>query len=197
MLENIASMIEAFTSSSSDEQALVRQRLRVKTGLVRVQDIYSDMSASDRETLDEARQSVTFAIRLDRCADLLNDRLAQVQLDKNGANQSTIDWLFDAVRRSVTMAQEAVWTDSIPAAQRLVAHKESVSAFEDQNRDAHLIGLHDDASNLSKPDDQFLDLIATLKEVNSKLATIGYAVLGRRGGLKKTKLRSHLKAVSP
>ena len=123
-------------------------------------------------------------------------KLPDLQTGPFEAAQNNVDWLYDAVRRSVTMAQETVWTHSTVAAQKLVSHKQTVSSFEDQSREAHLIEVHDDTSQTETTDDRYLDLIATLKEVNSKLATIGYAVLDQQGGLKRTRMRSHVRALS-
>ena len=168
---------------------------RVTQGLHKIQDLFAHAPITAPDTVEDLRQLVSYAIRLERCVAPLagNDPTDHPPLDAK--YQNDIDWLTDAVRRSAVIAQDVVWTQNAETAQRLVAQKEAVSAFENRCRNAYLEAVQGGLGQGQKGSHRYLQHIATLKEVNSKVATIGYAVLDKQGGLKKSRLRSHLKVI--
>lgn len=198
MLEGISSLAAPNVEERSDPHAANRRKDRVRDGLQTIRYLYARASVSDRDALENLRQSVTYAIRLERCITLLNGSdQTQRTYDRQlySENQNEMDWLADAIKRTTLIAQDVLWTESADAAHRLVAQKEAVSAFENTCRNVHLARIHEGDDHSPEGSNHYLERIAILKEVNSKVATIGYAVLDRQGGLKKTRLRAHLKVI--
>jgi phosphate:Na+ symporter len=107
-----------------------------------------------------------------------------------------ISQMIDALRRSILLAHETAWTGNVTTAERLVRHKQHVSELEEQSRHEHLARLRRGNLTSLGSSNQHLKVIAALKEMNSKFATIGYAVLEQHGALKKSRLKSSISAVA-
>ncbi|MGV0908568.1 hypothetical protein [Martelella sp. FOR1707] len=88
------------------------------------------------------------------------------------------------------IAHEAAWKGDAATAERLVRQKQHVADLEAESRAKHLARLRGGNLTSLASSDEHLETIAALKEVNSKFATIGYAVLERSGGLMKTRLKN-------
>jgi phosphate:Na+ symporter len=177
---------------------------RLNAALARLRQAYSKLPDIDGHTLDDIQQIVDFAIRVERCGDVfagkyLDLRLMQVQGEYSFSpeGEAEIAELVDAVRRANILAQETSWTGNVSSAQRLVRHKQDVAELESRSRSNHLARLRRGNLISLGSSDQHLEMIAALKEVNSKFATIGYAVLERHGGLKKSRLKSPSQVSSP
>ena len=69
--------------------------------------------------------------------------------------------------------------------------------MEEESRRAHLHLVQIGDATALGSSNQHLEMIAALKEINSKLATIGYAILDKHGALRKSRLRTdRLKIIS-
>lgn len=197
MLEITASMLEQVTSARPNKEKVDELEQQLNTGLARIRQAYAQLPNVSDAYLEDIRQIVDFAIRVERCGDVLSGKLIELRLLKlNGAfafsreGETEIAELVTAVRQVIILAQETSWTGNVSAAQRLVRHKQNVATMEADSRSRHLARLR--LGNLVSlgSSDQHLEMIAALKEVNSRFATIGYAVLDRHGGLKKSRLKN-------
>jgi phosphate:Na+ symporter len=197
MLDTVSAMLADVTSSNPDKQRMAGLEQRLNAGLTAIRDIYSRLTEGDETSLRSAQQIVDFAIRIERCGDILAGKFLTLRLDQvNGAYQFTaegaaeIGELIEALRQTIILAHEATWTTDPAAAERLVRHKQHVSELEEMSRHQHLARLRRGNRTSLDSSNQHLELIAALKEINSKLATIGYAVLERHGALTRSRIKS-------
>lgn len=195
MLDVASAMLDESTSANPDKEKMAGLERRMNAGLSGIRDIYSRLTTTDEVALDSVQQIVDFAIRVERCGDVLAGKFLILRLDQvNGQYRFTeegrleISRLVDAVRRSIILAHETAWTTDFDAAERLVRHKQHVAELEEQSRHEHLARLRRGNLTSLSSSNQHLEIIAALKEINSKLATIAYAVLDRQGALTKTRL---------
>ncbi|WP_428645607.1 Na/Pi cotransporter family protein [Roseibium sp.] len=201
MLDMAAAMLDEVTSQQLDKEVILDLEEKLNASLVRIREIYAKLPSGSEQDLKDMSQILDFAIRIERSGDVLSGKLLALRADQETSGfrfseegQAEISGLVDAVRETVLLAHEAAWTDDTATAERLVRHKQHVSDLEATSRSKHLARLR--SGNLASFDssDQHLETIASLKEINSKFATIGYAILARTGGLKKTRLKTARKA---
>ena len=203
MLDTASAMLDEIRSDHSDKAIMMDLERQMNAGLVSIREIYARLPAVDERHMEDMNQILDFAIRIERCGDVFSGRLQEIRdfqaqsgFRFSNEGQTEISGLVDAVRDAILLAHDAIWTGSVVTAERLVRHKQRVSDLEADSRAEHLARLR--SGNLLSLDssDHHLETIASLKEINSKLATIGYAILDRHGGLKKTRLRSTRSAAS-
>lgn len=197
MLEMTSSQFDATLRQPTDHDRASALNIEIKASLAAVRDVYANLPAAEDLDMREHDQIMQFAIRIARCGNVLADKFTILSDSvENGDRQFSkagmieIQMLIAAVFRAVTLSQETVWTGNADIASQLVRHKQKTGAIEIKSRSEHLIRLRSGNIQSLKSSDQHLEVIATLKEINSKLATIGYAVLDHHGGLKKTRLRA-------
>ncbi|WP_176084622.1 Na/Pi symporter [Martelella sp. HB161492] len=204
MLDIAAAQLDEAACDDPDKTAAQALESRMNAHLADIRVLYARLPTDAGLDLDMAQQIFDYAIRVERAGDLLSGRYLQLRLEQlQGAcrfsdeGQAEIDGLTAAVRRAVLLSQEAVWTGNIAIARKLVMHKQHVADLERQSREAHLARLRRGNLTSLASSNQHLEAIADLKEVNSKLATIGYAVLEQHGQLKKTRLKAVPQTASP
>lgn len=195
MLDVASAMLDEATSANPDKDKMASLERRMNAGLGGIRDIYSRLTTTNEDALASVQQIVDFAIRIERCGDVLAGKFLILRLDEvNGHYQFTeegkleISRMVDAVRRSIILAHETAWTTDFDAAERLVRHKQHVAELEEQSRHEHLARLRRGNLTSLSSSNQHLEIIAALKEINSKFATIAYAVLDQQGALTKTRL---------
>ncbi|MBA4492393.1 Na/Pi symporter [Paracoccus sp. S1E-3] len=196
MLALLSEMFTQASAAAPDPRAVMSVERQMNTALSDLRLAFASLPQLPPEALAEIRHILDFAIRIERSADILSGkyieiRAAQVKgefaLTPEGAAE--IDELVEAVRRALILAQQVAWTGQAAAARRLVLHKRNVTLLEEASRRKHLQRVRGGNLTSLSSSNQHLELIAVLKEVNSKLATIAYAVLEHHGGLTKTRLR--------
>ncbi|SNY91666.1 phosphate:Na+ symporter [Cohaesibacter sp. ES.047] len=197
MLDIAAMMLEEGASASPDVEAIAQMEIRMNEGLVSVRQCYARLPVGNEQELDSIRQIVEFAIRVERCADVLAGKFLALQLahrrgefkfSEEGLEE--IERIIDAVRKAIILAQETAWTGFVPVAQQLVVHKQNVAEMEQTSRANHLARLRRGNLTSLASSNQHLEMIADLKEMNSKFATIGYAVMEQHGRLKKSRIKN-------
>ena len=204
MLENASSMLEEIVSANPDKDRVARLERSLNAALARLRQVYARLPNLDPESQTDIQQIVEFAIRVERCGDVLAGnyldlRMMQLQGEYSFSSEgeAEIADLVDAVRRAIVLAQDISWTGDVTFARHLVRHKQDVAGMESDSRSKHLARLRRGNLISLSSSDQHLEMIAALKEINSKFATIGYAVLERHGGLKKSRLKSPQHASAP
>ncbi|TIP14309.1 Na/Pi cotransporter family protein [Mesorhizobium sp.] len=197
MLDLASSMLDEVTCNLPEAEKIRLYEERMNATLTGIRDAYARVNSSDDASLAGLQQIVDFAIRIERCGDVLAGKLLTLRLDQlRGSYQFTeqgnreITEMVEAVRRTIILAHETAWTGDPVPAERLVRHKQHVSDLEERSRHRHLSRLRGGNLISLASSNQHLETIAALKEINSKMATIGYAVLEQHGGLKKTRLKS-------
>lgn len=197
MLDTASDMLDEVTSENPRRQVLVELEHRMNDSLVNMREVYARLPGGTDADLSDMSQILDFALRVERCGDILSGKLQALRTvqEQSGfrfsdEGRSEIAGLVDAVREIILLAHEAIWTGDPATAERLVHHKQYVSGLEAKSRANHLARLR--SGNLASLDssDHHTETIAALKEINSKFATIGYAILERTGGLQETRLRT-------
>ncbi|MGV0878895.1 Na/Pi symporter [Martelella sp. FLE1502] len=197
MLDIATAMLNEVTSNRSEVTTMQALETRMNAGLAAIRDVYAHYPGADAKAMTDMEQILDFAIRVERCGDVLSGKLHRLHLAQmqSGARFSDegkeeIAGLVEAVRETILIAHDAAWTGDAATAERLVLQKQNVASLEAASRGRHLARLR--SGNLASlaSSDEHLETIAALKEVNSKFATIGYAVLERSGGLTKTRLKN-------
>ncbi|WP_287095481.1 Na/Pi symporter [Mesorhizobium sp.] len=197
MLEIASAMLEQVISKNPDKEAIATLEERMNAGLAGIREVYSKLSFEEEALMEYSQQILDFAIRVERCGDVLAGkylalRLLQVkgeyQLSDEGSAE--VARLVDAVKQAILLAHETAWTGDVETAQRLARHKQRVSELEKESRHRHLERVRRGNATSLRSSNQHLELIAALKEINSKFATIGYAVLEQHGALKKSRLKT-------
>lgn len=197
MLEIASAMLEQVISKNPDKEAIATLEERMNAGLAGIREVYSKLSFEEEALMEYSQQILDFAIRVKRCGDVLAGkylalRLLQMkgeyQLSDEGSAE--VARLVDAVKQAILLAHETAWTGDVETAQRLARHKQRVSELEKESRHRHLERVRRGNVTSLRSSNQHLELIAALKEINSKFATIGYAVLEQHGALKKSRLKA-------
>ncbi|WP_319532310.1 Na/Pi symporter [uncultured Cohaesibacter sp.] len=204
MLDIAAMMLEEGASPAPDVEAIAAMEKRMNAALVSVRQCYAGLPVGNEQELDSIRQIVEFAIRVERCGDVLAGKFLALQLaHRRGEFKfseeglAEINRIIDAVRKAIILAQETAWTGSLPVAQQLVVHKQNVAEIEQTSRANHLARLRRGNLTSLASSNQHLEMIADLKEMNSKFATIGYAVMEQHGRLKKSRIKNASSHSSP
>ncbi len=197
MLDIAAMMLEEGASPSPDPEVVAGLEKRMNASLVSVRQLYARLPVGDEQELERIRHIVEFAIRVERCGDVLAGKFLALQLARRAGDfkfseegLAEINGIIDAVRKAIILAQETAWTGLVPVAQQLVVHKQDVAEMEQESRANHLSRLRRGNLTSLASSNQHLEIIADLKEMNSKFATIGYAVMEQHGRLQKSRIKA-------
>lgn len=198
MLTLLSEMFAQATAPTPDPAAVTSAERQMNTALSELRLAFAALPQLPPEALAEIRHILDFAIRIERSADILSGKYIEIRTGQakgefalTPEGTAEIDELAEAVRKALILAQQVVWTGQAAAARRLVLHKRNVALLEEESRRKHLQRVQGGNLTSLSSSNQHLELIAALKEVNSKLATIAYAVLEHHGGLTQTRLRDH------
>lgn len=196
MLEVAALMLNEATCAKPDRERMADLEKRMNATLASIREIYAKLPATSEGALAEIQPIIDFAIRLERCGDVfagkfLDLRLEQLQGEYQFSEEGMVEIaaMVQAVHQAVILAEETAWTGDVSTARRLVRHKQTVAELESHSRAAHLARLRRGDHLSLGSSNQHLEVIAALKEVNSKFATIAYAVLERHGDLRESRIK--------
>lgn len=196
MLEIAALMLNEATCAKPDRERMADLEKRMNATLASIREIYAKLPATSEGALAEIQPIIDFAIRLERCGDVfagkfLDLRLEQLQGEYQFSEEGMVEIaaMVQAVHQAVILAEETAWTGDVSTARRLVRHKQTVAELESHSRAAHLARLRRGDHLSLGSSNQHLEVIAALKEVNSKFATIAYAVLERHGDLRESRIK--------
>lgn len=197
MLDLLTQMFDLATEGLRDRQAIAALEIRMNRGLAELRRAYSQLPDLPDDRSGQIRQIMDFAIRIESCGDLLSGKYAIIQQETlrgdytfsdDGAQE--IAAMAEQVHKGILLAQSVFWGGDIRAARDLVIHKQRVSGMEADSKRRHLTRVRKGNELSLGSSDGHLELIAALKSINSKLATIGYAVLDSHGELEKTRLKA-------
>lgn len=197
MLDALAEQFEAASAPTPDTVTVLETESRINRSLSELREAFAGLPPIPDAETEDLQNIFDFAIRLENCGDILSGRYtnlrkegAKSEYQFSDAGQDEILEMTEAVRKGLALAQSVFWTENPESARKLVLHKQHVTQLEEQSRANHLQRVR--AGNLTSlsSSNEHMEVIAALKAVNSKLATIAYAVLEQSGGLKKTRLKS-------
>ena len=196
MLEIASTMLAEATSQIPDRERMANLEKRMNATLASIREIYAKLPASSEAELADILPIVEFAIRLERCGDIFSGKFISMRLEQlqgeyqfSEEGKAEIEAMVQAVHQAIILAEQTAWTGDLSTARRLVRHKQDVSEMESNSRAAHLARLRRGDHLSLGSSNQHLETIAALKEINSKFATIAYAVLEKHGDLRKTRIK--------
>lgn len=196
MLEVAATMLNEATSSLPNKERMAGLENRMNATLASIRQIYARLPAVSEKDLADIEPIVDFAIRLERCGDVFSGKFLTLRMEQlqgeyqfSEEGKAEIEAMVQAVQHAVILAEETAWTGDVSTARRLVRHKQAVAEMESNSRAAHLARLRRGDHLSLGSSNQHLEVIAALKEVNSKFATIAYSVLERHGDLRKSRIK--------
>lgn len=198
MLDLLAQMFEAATGEAGNLAGIEALETRLNRALMRLREAYARLPEMDEADGRDIRQIMDFAIRIEASGDLLSGKYAVIRREAERGDfvftepgKREIATLVNQVRRGIVLAQHVFWSDDRAAARELVLHKQHVAGLEAESKREHLLRLRSGNLLSLGSSDGHLELVAALKSINSKLATVGYAVLEKSGDLAKSRLKAN------
>jgi len=197
MLERLSRMLDNVASEEPDGKALAKDEEETNTSLSVIRGMLTQIPDFPEPAVTQVNELVDFAIRIERCADILAGKYMDIRVEEQkGVFSETPSGARDIVsllaqlRKTLLLSQSVFWTENPNQARLLVECKQKMAHMEEESRRAHLhlVQIGDVIALTSS--NQHLEMIAALKEITSKLATIGYAVLEKHGALRKSRLKS-------
>lgn len=196
MLDVLSRMLERATADIIDRKSINDLELRLNSSLAELRSAFAASNFSEETPSDDIQMALEFAIRIEACGDIISGKFTNIRQEGlrgdfkfSSAGAAEISELIAQLKKGLLLAQNVIWDKDVSVSRRLVEHKLRVSFLESESRRNHLRRVQGGNLTSLSSSDQHLELIAALKSVNSKIATIGYAVLTEQGALKKSRLR--------
>ena len=204
MLERLQRMLDNVTSNEPESEELAKDEEATNGSLSTIRSMLIRLPSFPEPVTEQVNELVDFAIRIERSADMLAGKYMRIRMEeKKGMFLETpsgardVARLLAHLRKTLLLAQSVFWTEDPNQARLLVECKQEMALMEEESRRAHLHLVQIGDATALGSSNQHLEMIAALKEINSKLATIGYALLDKHGALRKSRLRTdRLKIIS-
>lgn len=198
-LDTVSLMIaetEKVLAGDNATTAIEAHEDQVNQTLNRLRQFYAQsQAAATKPEQKQMRQLLEYAVKLEHSGDIVAKRIGVLAQEMQRGNLSFSDAASDdiaALRRMAVantyLAFEVLSNWSTDSARTLVERKEEFSRRDQKLRKQHFKELAARRSGALETSDYFLELTAAYKEINSKIATIGYAVLDADGQLAQSRL---------
>lgn len=178
------------------------RRLQQMDGSINV--IHSDIKLYIAElnrgelTSEEAEQSLelaSFAINLERAGDLVSKNLLERALGllENGVSFSEegrreLERMHDRVLANMQLALNVLVSSDVASARELIAEKDMMRLLEKECHDRHLDRLKSRLPESIESSNAHMEVVRSLKEINSLFATVAVPILAREGQLRDSRL---------
>lgn len=149
-------------------------------------------------TSEEAEQSLelaSFAINLERAGDLVSKNLLEraLQLQENGVSfskegQRELEKMHDRVLANMQLALNVLVSGDVASARELIAEKDMMRQLEKECHDRHLDRLKSRMPESIESSNAHMEVVRSLKEINSLFATVAVPILAREGQLRDSRL---------
>ena len=137
-----------------------------------------------------------FAINLERAGDITK-ALLDMALDKKkkSHNFSAEGWqeltgLHDRLMANMQLALNVLLSEDLDSARQLIMEKDRMRILERQSRKNHLRRLQDGSEQSIETSDLHLEIVRSLREINTLFAAAAYPILSRNGLLRESRLVS-------
>lgn len=204
MLEILSTMFAHAIAHPPDKDGVADREKQLNLALAETRNAFAALPELPSRQAVDVQNALEFSIRIERCGDMVSGKFLEVrQQVESGEYRFTaegaaeIDGLLKALETGLLLARNVLWTEDQDAARQLVLHKQHVTRLEQDSRNRHLQRVGSGNLTSLSSSNQHLELIAAVKEINSKLATVGYAVLERQGQLEATRLKPAEPTVPP
>lgn len=204
MLEILSTMFTRAIAHPPDKNGVADSERQLNLALAETRNAFATLPELPARQAAEVQNALEFSIRIERCGDMISGKFLEVrqQVDSGeyrftSEGAAEIDGLLKALETGLLLARNVLWTEDQDAARQLVLHKQHVTRLEQTSRNRHLQRVGSGNLTSLSSSNQHLELIAAVKEINSKLATVGYAVLERQGQLEATRLKPAEQTIPP
>jgi len=183
---------DEITGIRTAEEAVNAKHTALKLYVAEVNRGAAGGGQSRRRALDV----VDFAISLEHAGDLiaktllpLADTRRQEQLRFSAEGRAEIAGLHARVQTNMQLALNVLASGEVESARALAREKEIVRAMERNSRERHLERLQSGRADSIDTSDLHLEILRSLKEINSLIVTAAYPILDRSGLLRASRLR--------
>jgi phosphate:Na+ symporter len=197
MLETLGSMIEAATATAPDYTMLASDEVQANLNLTEMRNQFAQLPELPTKIIEQVEDMLDYAIRIERCADILSGKYAHIRSEEEKGvfaltpqGAASIETQLAELRKATVLAQHVFWKEDQSGARQLIELKQGMTKLEQSNRRKHFDQIRANNQGALRSSDQYIEIAAALKEITSKLATVGYVVLDRHGDLKKTRLKA-------
>ncbi|ASP33024.1 Na/Pi cotransporter family protein [Labrenzia sp. VG12] len=147
------------------------------------------------EEAERSMQLVSFAVNIERAGDLVSKNLFERALDlqKNGIHFSAegkreLEDMHDRVLANMRLALNVLVSGDVESARELIAEKDRMRAMERTSHDRHLDRLKTNTLESMETSNAHMEVVRSLKEINSLFAAVAVPILAREGQLRETRL---------
>lgn len=197
MLETLALMIEAVTNKVPNHAELADGEIRINQDLTEMRTLFARLPDLPDVIIEQVQDMLDYAIRIERSADLLSGKYHRIRLEEEKGlfvlseqGASAIKAQLAELRKATVLAQHVFWKEDASGARQLIEVKQIMTKLEYSNRRDHFYQIRTNNAAALGSSDQYIEITAALKEITSKLATIGYVILDRHGDLRKTRVKT-------
>lgn len=154
-----------------------------------------------KHTFKQARDLAEYAIAVEAAGDIVVKQLlplAQERADHRiRFSQKGLEELItmhEQIMANIKLASNVVISDDVDSARLLVEAKDEIARTERKGRRTHLRRLSQGTEVSFDSSDLHLETLRALKEFNSKIASVAYPILYRKGQLLDTRLIENMQA---
>jgi len=193
MLETLGSMIETATATVPDHALMLSAENRTNKEFTSLRRRFTQLPDLPPHILEQVREMLDYAIRIERCADVLSGKYMNIRREEESGlytltteSALAVESQLAELKKTMVLAQHVFWKEDCSGARKLVQLKQAMTSLDFANRRNHFEQIRKNNHIALRSSDQYLELTAALKDITSKLATIGYVVLERHGELKES-----------
>lgn len=153
---------------------------QIKRYLTRLSSSLDEVSNS-REQINQ----LTYLSELETIGDIIDKNLSELVLKKiklraqfTDAGWKELDDFYQKVAQNLLIADTAFSFNDPVLARQLLRHKDFLSQYERKLRDHHFARLNSDMQLSHSTSAIHLDILASLKRINSGVAHVGHLILG-------------------
>ncbi|WP_428686917.1 Na/Pi cotransporter family protein [Roseibium sp.] len=147
------------------------------------------------EEAERSMELVSFAVNLERAGDLvaknLLERALELQKNKIGFSDEGLRELtrmHDRVLANMELSLNVLVSGDVASARELIAEKDKMRELERESHDRHLDRLKSRTLESMESSNAHLEVMRSLKEINSLFAAAAVPLLAREGQLRETRL---------
>ncbi|MEE4013506.1 Na/Pi cotransporter family protein [Roseibium sp. FZY0029] len=147
------------------------------------------------EQAERSMELVGFAVNLERAGDLVAKNLLELalELQKNKISFSPeglkeLTWMHDRVLANMELALNVLVSADVASARELIAEKDKMRTLERESHNRHLERLKSRTVESMESSNAHLEVMRSLKEINSLFAAAAVPILAREGLLRDTRL---------
>jgi phosphate:Na+ symporter len=171
---------------------------------ISVNKIHSDIKLYVAEvnrgelTSEEAERSmelVSYAVNLERAGDLVSKNLFERALDlqKNKISfspegQLELERMHDRVLANMNLALNVLVSSDVASARELILEKDRMRELERESHNRHLGRLQTRTPESMESSNAHMEVMRSLKEINSLFAAVAVPILAKEGQLRETRL---------